>query len=496
MRRNVTGARKLVRSYRTLQVFRPGQRQTPVPKVLPTFDPISFLPDFTQNPSLRVTLDSETLRQLPKIPTPAPVFVSSVDNAESILRSKFSTAKLIGFDCEWKPQWEKGGSARPIALLQISSHTDVALLYVLKWKRLPPSLVRLFQDPQVVKFCHDPWDEMTRLKSQFGLKFSSVVDTLHLARLFQCKPASLNCALAAFSSYTYVKNKKVQMSNWEQIPYSPKQIEYASADAHASLLVGVSLMRRIKEIRKSECSDLRRFALENGLFMGIPNQDFEQKTPDLSSVLLDDASNTPLDWGAPQGFDNPTVFTSTFRWKPTEFLFFSVISHTISSNPRKDDESLPDYISRINTVIHHAVPRFFKAERSEGHCSRCYLPLLDRFVENFSPQSDAHTAREFSSLKAIQALRIEKPDEFGKMLESRWQKMDIDPSEYSSEPFSGNDETFEVHVLQKKISEEEFVQFKLAAVTRNYYCEPPLNRELIKKSLCLMSGLLLSSIRN
>uniref|UniRef100_A0A6A7FVP8 Exonuclease 3'-5' domain-containing protein 2-like n=1 Tax=Hirondellea gigas TaxID=1518452 RepID=A0A6A7FVP8_9CRUS len=91
-----------------------------------------------------------------------------------------SSLGCIGFDCEWVV-------SRPVALLQLATHTGLCVLFRLcKLKDVPQSLKDLLRDPTVLKVGVAPADDCRRLWKDHGIIVNGALD---LREFFHIPPS-------------------------------------------------------------------------------------------------------------------------------------------------------------------------------------------------------------------------------------------------------------------------------------------------------------------
>lgn len=136
---------------------------------------------------------------------------------------------LIGFDTETKPNFSRT-SHNQVALLQLST-ADVCYLFRLNMIGLPPALLHLLNDPNVLKIGLSLRDDFNALSKRAIIHKESFIDLQHFVENFGIEEKSLQKLYAIIFSKRISKNKR--LSNWEAHPLTEAQQLYAATDAWA-----------------------------------------------------------------------------------------------------------------------------------------------------------------------------------------------------------------------------------------------------------------------
>lgn len=150
---------------------------------------------------------------------------------------------IIGIDTETKPSFTKGKTNK-VALMQLSTN-DCCFLFRLNRIGLPPSLVNLLENKDVVKVGLSLHDDFAALKKRAKVTPEAVIELQEYVRAFGIKDQSLQ------KIYAILFNRKIsksqQLSNWEADALTESQQLYAATDAWACL----QIYNKLKELKES-----------------------------------------------------------------------------------------------------------------------------------------------------------------------------------------------------------------------------------------------------
>ncbi|EDW38009.1 GL12271 [Drosophila persimilis] len=151
------------------------------------------------------------------------------------LRTHCQSFKVVGFDCEWITV---GGSRRPVALLQLSSHKGLCALFRLcTMRQIPKDLRDLLEDEAVIKVGVAPQDDAKKLAHDYGVGVASTLDLRFLAVMAGHKPEGLGKLAKTHVDFVLDKNWRLACSNWEAKQLETSQIDYAANDALAAVAI-------------------------------------------------------------------------------------------------------------------------------------------------------------------------------------------------------------------------------------------------------------------
>ncbi|XP_043653979.1 exonuclease 3'-5' domain-containing protein 2 [Drosophila teissieri] len=160
------------------------------------------------------------------------------------LKNHCQAFKVLGFDCEWITV---GGSRRPVALLQLSSHRGLCALFRLcHMKQIPKDLRDLLEDDAVIKVGVAPQEDAVKLSHDYGVGVASTLDLRFLCVMAGHKPEGLGKLSKTHLNYTLDKHWRLACSNWEAKNLEPKQLDYAANDALMAVAIYQKLCRDLQ----------------------------------------------------------------------------------------------------------------------------------------------------------------------------------------------------------------------------------------------------------
>lgn len=183
-------------------------------------------------------LSRDAINALPLFHYEGPVsFARTTEEVEDAL-FRLSGETLLGFDTETPPSFHKGKS-HPPALVQLAGATEV-VLFPLKWQPFGPALIRLFENPGIVKTGVAVHDDMRFLATLSHFSPKSVVDLSEIARRNGVENRGLRGLAAAFLGVRISKGERC--SNWGNMNLTARQVRYAATDAWVSRGVYLAML--------------------------------------------------------------------------------------------------------------------------------------------------------------------------------------------------------------------------------------------------------------
>ncbi|XP_065853369.1 uncharacterized protein [Euphorbia lathyris] len=144
--------------------------------------------------------------------------------------------KVVGLDCEWKPNYVKGSKPNKVSIMQIASDKMVFIFDLIKLFGDVPCildncLTRILQSPRILKLGYNFQCDIRQLAQSYGeLKcfkhYEMLLDIQHLFKETRGGLSGLAKELLGAGL-----NKTRRNSNWEERPLSRNQLEYAALDA-------------------------------------------------------------------------------------------------------------------------------------------------------------------------------------------------------------------------------------------------------------------------
>ncbi|ESW16981.1 hypothetical protein PHAVU_007G200000 [Phaseolus vulgaris] len=171
-----------------------------------------------------------------------------VDEVESLFDATrhIEGFKVVGLDCEWKPNYVKGSKPNKVSILQIASEKMVFIFDLIKlFKEVPDilddCLSRILLSPKILKLGYNFQCDVRQLAHSYEelrcfKNYEMLLDIQNIFKELRGGLAGLTEKILGASL-----NKTRRNSNWEQRPLTPNQLEYAALDA----VVLVHIFRRL-----------------------------------------------------------------------------------------------------------------------------------------------------------------------------------------------------------------------------------------------------------
>ncbi|CAL1407621.1 unnamed protein product [Linum trigynum] len=173
--------------------------------------------------------------QLNELITKDIVWVDEVDGLHDAT-SHIEGCKVVGLDCEWKPNYQKGSKPNKVAIMQIASEEMAFILDLIKLSEDVPEvldncLTRILQSPGILKLGYNFQCDIKQLAGSYGELscFKQYQMLLDVQNVFK-EPCGGLSGLAEKILGAGL-NKTRRNSNWETRPLSQNQLEYAALDA-------------------------------------------------------------------------------------------------------------------------------------------------------------------------------------------------------------------------------------------------------------------------
>ncbi|XP_024927020.3 uncharacterized protein LOC107411799 isoform X2 [Ziziphus jujuba] len=161
-----------------------------------------------------------------------------VDEPDALLNATchIEGCKVVGVDCEWKPNYIKGNKPNKVSIMQISSDKMVFIFDLLKLFEDVPDildncLTRILQSPRILKLGYNFQCDIKQLAHSYKdlLCFKHYEMLLDIQNIFKEPRGGLSGLAKKILGAGL--NKTRRNSNWEQRPLTRNQLEYAALDA-------------------------------------------------------------------------------------------------------------------------------------------------------------------------------------------------------------------------------------------------------------------------
>ena len=176
-------------------------------------------------------------------------YTTDVSEAERWLRVHILDCSVaaVGFDIEWQPQFvskKDGGTENETAVLQLAVEASCLVLHICHMPMLPWSLALVLSDENIVKVGSGIEKDGLKLERDTGLVMKNFVDIQRMAKALY--PGLQRTGIKALAKHLLgiEIDKSEAMSNWEDVPLEPSQIEYAALDAWFGLKIFQELEKR------------------------------------------------------------------------------------------------------------------------------------------------------------------------------------------------------------------------------------------------------------
>lgn len=155
------------------------------------------------------------------------------------------STKAVGFDTEQKPRFvskKDGGTENETAVLQLGIETSCLVLHIYHISEMPKSLKSILRDENILKIGSGIDKDASKFTRESGLICKGLVDTQPMATSLGLQKIGLAERFLGMKL-----NKRVALTNWENVPLHLRQIEYAALDAW----VGLKVYQEMKRQKKS-----------------------------------------------------------------------------------------------------------------------------------------------------------------------------------------------------------------------------------------------------
>ena len=174
-------------------------------------------------------LTPEAIEQLPAAVFKGEIIeVTTPQQVEEAI-SQLYREKLLGFDTETRPCFTAHQSERhKTALLQLAS-SDKSFLFRLPYCGITPNLAALLSNPKITKVGAAVRDDIRGLQAHRIFSAAGFVDLQSMMESRGIQERSLRKMAAIVLNLKLSKGQ--QLSNWENLEFTPAQLHYAALDA-------------------------------------------------------------------------------------------------------------------------------------------------------------------------------------------------------------------------------------------------------------------------
>lgn len=168
------------------------------------------------------------------------VVIKNLQKCQQI-EDELKIASILGFDSESKPTFNKGEVQTGPHLIQLATFEKAYLFQV---------------SPDILNFLKPIFENKDQIKVGFGLKNDAHLfrkkgielhSVIELSKCFSSfglnNPVGIKNAMALLFQVNFPKSKSISTSNWARKTLTAPQIEYATADAYAPVLIFEELLR-------------------------------------------------------------------------------------------------------------------------------------------------------------------------------------------------------------------------------------------------------------
>lgn len=193
------------------------------------------LEGYEMSKEAEATLHNSWFLHLDELTREGIAWVDEVDSLH-IATSYIEECKVVGIDCEWKPNYVKGHKPNKVSIMQIASDRKVFIFDLIKLSQDAPDslnncLTRILQSSGILKLGYNFQCDVKQLAHSYGdldcfKHYEMLLDIQNVFREHQGGLSGLTKKILGVGL-----NKTRRNSNWEQRPLSQNQLEYAALDA-------------------------------------------------------------------------------------------------------------------------------------------------------------------------------------------------------------------------------------------------------------------------
>lgn len=173
------------------------------------------------------SITKEEINELPLFSFDGDIVITSDTERIDEAIAELERMDVVGFDTETRPTFRKG-QFHHVALIQLAVF-DKAFLFLIQNTGLTDRLISFFENPHIIKVGVAIHDDLIALKKRRPFAPGGFKDLNLLATQLGFE------SIGARNLTAMVLNRRIskrqQRSNWENIPLSSGQVQYAATDA-------------------------------------------------------------------------------------------------------------------------------------------------------------------------------------------------------------------------------------------------------------------------
>lgn len=162
---------------------------------------------------------------------------AELEEAEAIL----ADVKLVGFDTESKPTFNKGEKSAGPHVIQIAVHQH-AFLFTAHFMPGVDLALAVLQDESITKVGFGLKGDKGLFRKKYGIEAVAMIDLAKVLRQVAALKNDLGARAAVAMLFQQRLTKSAQRSNWSKYPLTNQQIRYAANDAYAGFCVADKLL--------------------------------------------------------------------------------------------------------------------------------------------------------------------------------------------------------------------------------------------------------------
>jgi ribonuclease D len=200
----------------------------------------SAAPQPTQEKSRTISISRDEINRLPLFRYEGQIQLIQTDSQVAAAVSELRRERVLGFDIETRPTFQKGESYPP-ALLQLAGSSAVYVFQLLQLQDLT-WFKDLFSDAQILKAGVSLNHDIRKLKARQDFQEAGFVELSTLSDAAGIKNNGLR-GLAAILLGLRI-SKGAQRSNWSRPDLTREQVLYAATDAFISREIYLRLVQK------------------------------------------------------------------------------------------------------------------------------------------------------------------------------------------------------------------------------------------------------------